>query len=639
MTPVKNSPSLMCVFGNKRHRQNTGRVSSGINRLLYALLLSCVCGQLYAVQLAEHRVEDLDYGRALYQFFQDSRLSAITHLMIAEERPRTRSQVDEAHLLLADLYYGYGLYEESRELFARLLTSEVSDSIQNRIWFNLARLRYEQGYFDAARDLLSRINNQLPGSIESEKKYLLTNLYLGSRQYDEASDLSDTINSKSIWKIYARYNLGVSMIEDDRYEPGRYLLDYIGQMKTIDSPELRALRDRSNLSLGLKQLRMELPEPALESLSRVRLEGPLSNQALLASGWAWYRLEQFDKAMIPWRVLLQRNAVDAATQEAILAIPTNYAESGQDKLAVRHYQIAAQQFDLQLQVLDNSIRSIQSDGLIAALRENAILYDRGSLQRLPPSSDVTPQLHILLASTEFQREIKRYQELLDIRNSLRYWGTNFPALELMLEERRRGFEQNLPRLQKSSSFDQLEQLRERRNQFATQVNAIESNQDYAVLATPQEQEHLSRLQRVSSTIDKLAPERNTAYQQDMFRLLSGLLNYELATDFPVRFWKSKKQLILLDRALSESGQRAKDLRGISERTDLEFGFFDDRISGQTQRIRDLRNRVTTLLTAQEKLINQMAINEIRRQQQHIVQLRLNARFELAKLYDRMAAEQ
>jgi tetratricopeptide (TPR) repeat protein len=591
------------------------------------------------VQLAEHRVEDLDYGRALYQFFQDNRLSAITHLMIAKERPRTRSQINQSNLLLADLYYGYGLYEESRELFARLLTAEVSDSIQNRIWFNLARLRYEQGYYEAALDLLSRINNQLPGGIESERKYLLTNLYLGSRQYDEAADLSDTINSKSIWKIYARYNLGVSMIEDDRYEPGRYLLDKIGQMKTVDSPELRALRDRSNLSLGLKQLRMELPEPALESLSRIRLEGPLSNQALLASGWAWYRLEQFDKAMIPWRVLLQRNAVDAATQEAILAIPTNYAESGQDKLAVRHYQIAAEQFDLQLQVLDNSIKSIENDGLIAALRENAILYDRSSLQRLPPSSDVTPQLHILLASTEFQREIKRYQELLDIRNSLRYWGTNFPALELMLEERRRGFEQNLPRLQQSSSFDQLELLRERRNQFATRVSAIESNQDYAALATPEEQEHLSRLQRVASTIDKLAPERNTAYQQDMFRLLSGLLNYELATDFPVRFWKSKKQLILLDRALSESEQRAKDLRGISERTDMEFGFFSDRISGQTQRIRDLRNKVTTLLTAQENLINQMAINEIRRQQQHIVQLRLNARFELAKLYDRMAAEQ
>ena len=628
----------MCVSGNKRHQQFLGHVTRGIRRSLYGLLLSCACSPVIAVQTAEHRVEDLDYGRALYQFFQDSRLAAITHLMVAAERPRTRSQVNEANLLLADLYYGYGLYEESRDLFAQLLSAEVSDSIQNRIWFNLARLRYEQGYYEPALDLLSRINDRLPGSVESEKRYLLTNLYLGNRQYEEAADLSNQINSKSIWKIYARYNLAVTLIEDDRYESGKTLLEKIGQMETR-SPELNALRDRANLSLGLKQLRMELAEPALESLSRIRLEGPLSNEALLASGWAWYRLGKFDKAMIPWQVLLQRNAVDAATQEAILAIPANYAESGEEGLAVRHYEIAAKQFDLQLQLLDDAISSIENDGLIAALRENAILYDRSSLQRLPPSSDVTPQLHLLLASTEFQREIKRYQELLDIRNSLRFWGNNFPALELMLSERRRGFEKKLPLLQQSSSFDQLELLREQREQFAVRVNAIEQEKDFEALANPDEQEQLSRLQRVAASIDKVAPERNTAYQQDMFRLLSGLLRYELETDFPVRFWKAKKQLILLDRALAESEQRVDGLRRITKRTDLEFGLFEGRISGQTERISQLRSKVSTLLSSQEQLINQMAIDAIRQQQQHIVQLRLNARFELAKIFDRMAAEQ
>ena len=125
----------------------------------------------------------------------------------------------------------------------------------------------------------------------------------------------------------------------------------------------------------------------------------------------------------------------------------------------------------------------------------------------------------------------------------------------------------------------------------------------------------------------------------MFRLLSGLLQYELETDFPVRFWKVKKQLILLDRALAESEQRVNDLRRITERTDLEFGLFEGRISGQTERISRLRSKVSTLLSSQEQLINQMAIDAIRQQQQHIVQLRLNARFELAKIFDRMAAEQ
>jgi len=220
-----------------------------------ALLCWCVCAPLYAAQLGEHRVEDLDYGRALYRFFQGDQLAAITQLMIANERPqlRTGSQSDEANLLLADLFYGYGLYDESRDLFARLLTAKVSDSAQNRIWFNLARLRFEQGYYDQSRDLLARITDSLPGFIESERKYLLTNLYLGNRQYDEAADLSNQIDPKSIWKTYARYNLAVTRIEDDDYSLGKNLLDQIGQMES-KTPETIALRDRANLSLGLKQL-------------------------------------------------------------------------------------------------------------------------------------------------------------------------------------------------------------------------------------------------------------------------------------------------------------------------------------------------------------------------------------------------
>jgi hypothetical protein len=602
------------------------------------LLLSCVCGPLGALELSQHRVLDLDYGRALYRYFQEDNLGAITQLMIARQRARNANQQDEANLLLADLYYDYELYEESRELFSRLLTAEVSDSIQSRIWFNLARLRYEQGHFDHARDLLSRISDQLPAGFEAERRYMLVNLYLGNRQYDQAADLSSQISSRSIWKLYARYNLGVSLIEDDHYEQGKSLLANIGQMEA-SSDELKALRDRANLSLGLKQLRLDLPEDALESLLRIRLEGPLSNQALLASGWAWYRLGQFEKASNPWRLLIRRNAVDAATQEAILAIPANYAKSEQNTLAVRHYEVAVRQFDLQLELLDNAVGSIENDGLIVALQENALLYDRSSLQRLPPSSDVTPQLHILLASTEFQREIKRYQELIDIRTSLEYWSNNFPALGLMLAERRQRFKQKLPLLQQSTSFDLLEQISERRERFAEQVNAIDFSDDYLALATPEEEDHLQRLQRVATSIVKVASENNTAYQQDMFRLLSGLLHYEMATDYPVRFWKAKKQLILLDRALLQAKSRVSSLGRITERTANDFEIFEGIIDGQSERIQNLRDSVFKLLSRQEQYINKMAIDEIRRQRQHIVQLRLNAHFELAKLYDELAAQQ
>jgi tetratricopeptide (TPR) repeat protein len=159
--------------------------------MLGCLMCALASFQLGAAQGGDHRITDLYYGQALYQYFQENELAAITDLLVAREKPlRAGSQLDETNLLLADLLYSYGLYEESRGLFAQLLNAEVSDSVENRIWFNLARLRYEQGYYEQARDLLARINSRLPRRIEAERKYLLTNLYIGDNQYQQAAELS-----------------------------------------------------------------------------------------------------------------------------------------------------------------------------------------------------------------------------------------------------------------------------------------------------------------------------------------------------------------------------------------------------------------------------------------------------------------
>jgi hypothetical protein len=209
----------------------------------------------------------------------------------------------------------------------------------------------------------------------------------------------------------------------------------------------------------------------------------------------------------------------------------------------------------------------------------------------------------------------------------------------MLGERGRAFAERLPMLQQSASFDQYEQLSLRRDQLAARLAGIESSEDYLALAEVAELDHLARLQRVAGSIDKIGSQSNTGDQQEMLSLLSGLLNFELATDYPRRIWKSRKQLIQLDRALSEVDERVLGLRRITDRTQLDLADFRGRISGQTEKISALDTRVTGLLQQQEQRINQLAIEAIRAQQQHVVQLRLNARFELARIYDKLAATQ
>jgi chromosome segregation ATPase len=209
----------------------------------------------------------------------------------------------------------------------------------------------------------------------------------------------------------------------------------------------------------------------------------------------------------------------------------------------------------------------------------------------------------------------------------------------MLDERQRAFTAKLPRLQQSGNLEQFEKLSQRRDQFAAQIEAVEANEEYRVLAQAGESEHFERLQRVSDTIDRIGTQRNTSDQQDMLRLLSGMLDYQLATEYPARIWKARKQLIQLEHALGEARQRVQSLRQITARTERDIAGYKTRIGGQSDRITALRQRVDDLMQQQEQLINQLGIDAIGAQSQHVKQLRLNARFELARIYDKLAETQ
>src|SRR6185503_17109256 len=71
-----------------------------------------------------------------------------------------------------------------------------------------------------------------------------------------------------------------------------------GQL-AADDPAALAIRDKSNLVLGALLFESGNFERAKQTLDRVRLEGPFSNQALLRAGWAEASAKQFDRALVP----------------------------------------------------------------------------------------------------------------------------------------------------------------------------------------------------------------------------------------------------------------------------------------------------------------------------------------------------
>ncbi len=585
-----------------------------------------------------HPVEDPAYGQALFEYFQDNQLTSITHLLAAEQRANDRKQQNESDLLLADLFYKYGLLEESNRLFSKLLSGNTAPALLNRVWFNLARLNHNQGYYHKARELLDQIDDRLPAQLQAEKQYLLTNLLLEEQQIDEATSISQQIDKESIWYAYARYNIGVSQLEHANLEEGKSILEQLNETPA-DSEELLALRDQANMSLGLAMLRHSQNEEARASFERVRLQGPFSHKALLGIGWAWNRLDQFDKAFVPWLKLVQENAIDAATQEALLAIPTALEENQKPKLALQFYEMAANQFSFQLEALDEVIAALHRGELIDMLDINALTLISTSFRKSSLQSSTAPYLYVLMASNDFQRALKRYHELIEIRTTLNHWHTNLPTLGLMLAERRQHFQEKLPLLKQSTSFQTLETLTHQRNTYADQLRQIEQHEDYLALAGSKEKEHLLRLEKVATSLNAINQQQDTSAQRDMQRLLNGLLHWQIATDYDPRLWSAKKQLSQLDQALAMTKHGADSIRMLSTTGKQQFDELEHQIRSKKEQIHGLRRTVDSLAKRQLQHINKLAVAAIKAQQQHIVQLRLNMRYALARLYDGQVSEQ
>jgi hypothetical protein len=243
-----------------------------------------------------------------------------------------------------------------------------------------------------------------------------------------------------------------------------------------------------------------------------------------------------------------------------------------------------------------------------------------------------------MASEAFEQEDRRYQELLDIRITLAHWDGNLPTLNLMLIERRKSFEQKLPLLEQSNDLQTLKNLQRSRENHAIKLNDIETRHDYLSLASVDEKQQLQRLDKIALGLNKLRDRKNIDSQADMHRLLSGLLDWQISTDYAPRLWQARKQLRALDRAMLESERRAQSLGQLTDLSRTRFSEFEHRIDGQDARIKNLYERVGKLIDRQESRINRLAISAIQQQQQRIIQLRLNARYSVARLYDSLVSE-
>src|SRR5258707_908027 len=383
-------------------------------------------------------------------------------------------------------------------------------------------------------------------------------------------------------------------------------------------------------------------ERARQALDRVHLEGPFSNQALLRAGWAEASAQQYDRALVPWDILVDREPTDAAVQEVILAVPHAYATLKLHGRAAIGYGRALELFSHQIERADASIRSIREGQFLNALIREESREDETWVIRLRnlPDAPETYYLMELMASHDFQTALHNYLDLEDLRSRFIAWKTSLDAFDDIIRLRGQNYEPLLPEVDAQfRALDSRIRLRlEQRKHLAERLQAILTAPRPDYLATAEEQIAGERIALVEKRLGNSNDPESLALRQRAVRL-RGALTWRLETEYNDRLTAAHVHLNELNAPVDALTRQYDAFVRTRQAATHSYVGYDVQIARLRERVGDALQRVDMLIARQGHMIETVAINQLEARRERLAAHQTEARFGVADSYDRAARAQ
>ncbi|MCP5287287.1 MAG: hypothetical protein H6933_20550 [Burkholderiaceae bacterium] len=574
------------------------------------------------------------WGDALFHVYQGKTFSALTTLMASQRFGRVAPHADEAEATRGGLLLAYGLHREAEAVFTALAERGTTAALRDKAWFHLARIRWQRGLPAEADAALASVAGPLDAELETDRQLLAAQVRLALGDPAGAAARLQALAEDAEGTPYARYNLGVALLEGQRRADGRNWLDRLGQMPVTTRPpeERRALRDKANLTLGFDALRHGEPASARQALERVRLNGPFANPALLAFGWAALEDKAPRQALVPWQELLQRNPSDPAVLEARLAVPHALVELKADAAAVHGYIDALAAYTTEAQALAATITALQGGALVDTLIAGNPGADLGwgwTAETLPADLPHRAQLAPVLATHAWQSALKDQRDLRFFLQHLGRWQRDLQSFDTMLATREQRFAAMLPAARDTRLADTQGHLAKER---AALTGALDTA-DARTLADERERGLIERLERAQRTLAALPDDDNGRALRERVRRVASALEWQLSLAVPERRWAARKALREIEAELARSAERMATLQAAQRDEPQRFAGFAERIAALRARIATLLPQVAALQAEQQTELQAVAIRHLQDQQARLAEYTTQARFALARLQD------
>jgi hypothetical protein len=621
-----------------------------VSAALARYVLFAVAALLPVSSAADRGLRDLHFGEAVYYAYQEHYFEALERLdtEIAQHYGVDEPQLDSLHyhinqaeFSVGDFELHYRMHHRAGRAIKAVLEADVDEPVRNEAAFRLARIHFQKDQPYAALHALERISGRIPEDIRDDVEFLRANIYMAIGRPSDAVDALRPLQDSKGLQGLSNYNLGIALLQDGRQQEAIRQLDKAGQVRGGDRAT-RAIRDKSNLVLGTLLFESAEFGPAQRSLDRVRLTGPFSNQALLRAGWADVSAEKFERALVPWNILAEREATDAAVQEAMLALPYAYSRLNVHGRAAVLYGRAVETFGEELDKVDASIRSIREGEFLKALVREEIRQDKDwviHLRRLPEAPE-TFYLMALMASHDFQTALQNYLDLEDLRKKLVSWRRNFDSFEDIIRLRRQYYEPLLPEIDRQfRKLDAQIRLRlEQRKHLAGRLQHVLIAPRPDHLATADEQRLGSRIDQMEAGLQDASDPEEEALRLRLQRL-KGVLTWRLETQYHQRLTDVHNHLRELNEDVDAlTAQYDAFVRTRQAATHSYVGY-EIPINGLRVRVADALERLDVLMARQGRMLETVAVEELRVRRERLEAYENQARFAFADSYDRAAKAQ
>ncbi len=595
-------------------------------------------------------LRDLYFGEALYHAYQGQYFDALQrldtelaqyHVLDEPELDTLHYHINDAEFSVGDFELDYRMHQRAGRAIKAVLEGAVDEAVRNEAAFRLARIHFQKDQLDDALQALARIKGKVPEEIRGDVEFLRANVYMATGQPSEAVKVLAQLKSNERLAGFVAYNLGIALLQDGRPPEAIEQLDKAGQLPAGDPVGL-AIRDKSNLVLGTILFELGNFERAKQSLDRVHLEGPFSNQALLRAGWAEASARQYDRALVPWNILVDREPTDAAVQEVILAVPHAYASLNLHGRAALLYGHALEMFSKQMERVDASISSIREGRFLNAVIREESREDEAWIIRLRslPGSPETYYLMELMASHDFQTALQNYLDLEDLRSRLIAWKTSLDAFDDIVRLRGQNYEPLLPEV--DAQFQELDsQMRlrlEQRKHLAERLQAILTAPRPDYLATAEEQIAGERIALIEKRLGDSDDPESLALRQRAARL-RGALTWRLETEYNERLTAAHVHLNELNTPVDALTRQYDAFVRTRQAATHSYVGYDVQIARLRERVGDGLQRVDMLIARQGHMIETVAINQLEARRERLVAQQTEARFGVADSYDRAARAQ